>query len=181
MDCRITSTKKTSSAFTLIEVAVTMGTGMVVLTALALVFLFSNRSFASLTNYLDLDQKTQVALDKMSREIRQVNMLTAFQSNKLVFQDYDLGRLQYIYDSDAQTLIRVKEGVGSETLLTGCNSLTFSIFQRAPDTNKFQPVATTIATNAKAIELTWNCSRNILGSPVNTESMQSAMIVIRKK
>src|SRR5438309_1326884 len=105
MDCKITSTRtagKSETAFTLIEMIVALGSGMVVITALALVFFFSNRSFASLTNYLDLDQSTQVALDKMSREIRQVNKLTAYQSNKLVFEDYDLGRLQYIYDSDAQ-------------------------------------------------------------------------------
>src|SRR5438105_4548205 len=67
-------------AFTLIELMVASGVGLIVLTSLMLVFLFANRSFASLTNYLDLDQKTQVALDKMSREIRQVNMLTDYSS-----------------------------------------------------------------------------------------------------
>ena len=160
---------------------VTLATGLIVITALALVFFFSNRSFASLANYLELDQKTQIALDKMSREIRQVNQLTSYSSNQLVFVDYDSGTLQYIYDPSAQTLVRRKTGSGSETLLTGCTSLKFSIFQRSPNTNSFQPISTSTATNAKVIELTWNCSRNILGSPANNESMQSAMIVIRKK
>jgi hypothetical protein len=160
---------------------VTLATGLIVLTALALVFFFSNRSFASLTNYLDLDQKTQVALDKMSREIRQVNQVYSYTSNQLVFVDYDSGKLQYVYDPGAQTLVRRKEGGVTETLLTGCTSLSFSIFQRTPNTNTFQPIGTSAATNAKAIELTWNCTRTILGSSANNESMQSAMIVIRKK
>jgi hypothetical protein len=160
---------------------VTLATGLIVITALALVFFFSNRSFASLTNYLDLDQKTQVALDKMSREIRQVNQLSSYSSNQLVFADYDSLKLQYTYDPSSQTLVRKKEGGASETLLTGCTSLKFSIFQRSPNTNTFQPVSTSTATNTKVIELTWNCSRTILGSSANNESMQSAMIVIRKK
>src|SRR5215510_11947271 len=99
MDCRITSTRKSSAGFTVLEMLVTCVVGLVVLTALALVFFFSNRSFASLTNYLDLDQRTQVALDKMSREIRQVNKLTSYSSTNLTFQDYDKATLQYIYDS----------------------------------------------------------------------------------
>jgi competence protein ComGF len=181
MVCKTTSTKKSKSAFTLVEMIVTVATGMIVLTALALVFFFSNRSFASLTNYLDLDQKTQVALDKMSREIRQVNQLSSYTSNQLVFEDYDSGKLMYTFDPSLQTLVRKKQGVGSETLLTNCTSLQFSIFQRTPNTNTFQPVTTSTATNAKVIELTWNCSRTILGSSANNESMQSAMIVIRKK
>src|SRR5215510_8897315 len=135
MDCKITSTKK-SAAFTLVEMMVALGSGLIVLTALTLVFFFSNRSFASLTNYLDLDQKTQVALDKMSREIRQVNRLTGYTTNVLTFEDFDLRPLQYIYSPDAQTLTRLK-GTSREVLLTGCNALQFSIFQRTPNTNTF--------------------------------------------
>jgi hypothetical protein len=180
MDCKIISTKRSQAAFTLVELAVTCVSGLGLIAGLLSAFLFSSRSFASLTNYLELDQKTQVALDKMSREIRQVNRLTAYSSTNLTFEDYDLAALQYRYDATAQTLSRIKGGT-TETLLTGCDSLRFSIFQRTPNTNTFQPFTTTTATNAKAIELTWNCSRQILGSKANNESMQSAMIVIRKK
>jgi hypothetical protein len=34
--------------------------------------------------------------------------------------------------------------------------LNFSIFQRTPNTNTFQPITTSAATDAKVIELTWN-------------------------
>lgn len=178
---RTTSTERPRAAFTLVEMLVASGVGAIVLTGLMATFWFSNRSFASLANYLDLDQKTQAALDKMSREIRQVNMLTDFSPTNLTFQNYDGTTLKYVYDPNAQTLTRIKGENNFTLLLTGCDSLQFSIFERAPATNSFQPFSTTIVTNTKAIELTWNCYRKILGSKVNTESMQSAKVVIRKR
>src|SRR5207245_1214502 len=120
------------------------------------------------------------ALDRMSRDIRQVNSLTSYASNSLTFQDYDGATLQFAYNSDSQTLTRTKSGA-TETLLTGCNSLQFSIFQRTPSNATFQPYSSSTVTNTKAIELTWNCSRKIMGSSANNESMQSAIVVMRKK
>ena len=181
MACRTTFTSNRShAAFTFVEIMVVMGVSSLVMAAMLSFAFFTNRSFASLTNYLDLDQKTQLALDKMSQQIRQVNNLTAYTSNSLTFQDYDGGTLQYTYSSDSKTLTRTKSGT-TETLLTGCTSLQFSIFQRTPCSNTFQPYSTSAITNAKLIELTWNCSRKILGSSVNNESMQSAKVVIRRK
>jgi len=181
MGSKTTSTKRTRAAFTLIEMIVASGVGAVLLTGVMSMFWFANRSFASLTNYLDLDQKTQAALDKMSREIRQVNMLTAFSSTNMTFQNYDGSSLQFIYNPNSQTLTRIRGGTNTTTLLTGCDSLEFSIFQRAPVSNTFQAYPTTIISDTKVIQLTWNCYRTILGSKINTESMQSAKIVIRKK
>jgi len=178
---KTTFTKPGRRAFTLVEMMVSSGVGVIVLAAFMVFCWFSNRSFVSLTNYLELDQATQVALDQMSREIRQVNKVTACSSTNLTFQDYDGGTLQYAYDSSSGILSRTKWGTNVTSLLTGCDSLQFSIFQRSPDTNSFQPVSTTTVANTKVIELTWNCSRSIFGSKVNTESMQSAKIVIRKK
>src|SRR5215469_10712588 len=119
MECRITSTSKATRAFTLAEMMVALGAGFMLLAGLVSLFFYTSRSFSSLTNYLDLDQTTQLTLDKMSREVRQVRQLTAYSSTSLTFQDYDGATLQYVYDSGAQTLSRVKGGV-SQTLLTGC-------------------------------------------------------------
>src|SRR5438552_1447033 len=88
--------------------------------------------------------------------------------------------LQYVYDPARQTLTRTK-GSTNETLLTGCSSLQFSIFQRSPCSNTFLPYSTSTVTNTKLIELTWNCYRTVMGTKVNTECMQSAKVVIRKK
>jgi predicted nucleotidyltransferase len=159
---------------------VAAGVSGVVMSFLLSFAFFTNRSFTSLTNYLDLDQKTEAALDKMSQQIRQVNSLSAYTSNSLTFVDYDGATLQYTYNSDSQTLRRTKSGV-TDTLLTGCTSLQFSIFQRTPCSNTFLPYSTATVTNTKIIELTWNCSRKIFGRSANNESMQSARVVIRKK
>ena|SRR5438552_18397924 len=107
-------------------------------------------------------------------------MLTAYSATNLTFQDYDGGTLQYVYDPARQTLTRTK-GSTNETLLTGCSSLQFSIFQRSPCSNTFLPYSTSTVTNTKLIELTWNCYRTVMGTKVNTECMQSAKVVIRKK
>jgi Tfp pilus assembly protein PilW len=168
------------AAFTLVEMLFTVGVAAVILAAVLSFLAFSNRSFASLTNYLDLDQKTQLAVDKMSREIRQVLQLTGFNSTNLTFQDYDGGTLAYNYDANQQIVTRTK-GSTTETLLTGCDSLTFNIFQRNPSNGTFQPYSTSTISETKLVELTWNCSRTIFGSKVNTECMQSAKVAIRIK
>src|SRR6185503_1092886 len=181
MAFKITFTSKRRAAFTLVEFMVASVLTIIVLGAVLSFFLFSSRSFVALNNYVDLDQQTQLALDKMSREIRQVNMLTSYSpTNNLTFQDYDGATLQYVYSPTARTLTRTKGGV-NQTLLTGCDSIQFAVFQRTPSNDTFLPWTTTAVTNTKVVELTWNCSRTIMGSKVNTESMQSAKVVIRKK
>ena len=181
MGSKITFTRERQAAFTLVEVMVGFGLGLLVLAVVLSFVFYSGRSFASLTNYMDLDQRTQMTLDKMSQEIRQVNMLTAYSPTNLTFEDYDGATLQYVYDANAQTLTRFKTGEAATTNLIGCDSLAFSIFQRTPSNNTFQPYPTTTVNKTKLVELTWNCSRKVLGTIANTEGMQSAKIVIRKK
>jgi Tfp pilus assembly protein PilW len=162
------------------ELLVASAVALLVALAIGATWVFGSRSFVAMANYVDLDQRSQTALDKMSREIRQVGRLTAFSSNMLTFQDYDNATLKYIYNPDARTLTRVK-GSETNTFLTECDSLQFSIYQRTPKSNEFEPYDTSAATNTKLVQMTWTCSRKILGAKVNTESVQSAKIVIRKK
>jgi Tfp pilus assembly protein PilW len=184
MDCKITfittKNRRRNTGFTLVEMMVALVIGMVVLAAIAIISLYTSRSFAALNNYLDLDQRNQQALDHMSREIRQVHRLTAFNATGLTFEDYDGEPLQYTYDAGARALVRSKGGQAN-TLLTGCDQLLFSIYQRTPISNKFEPYPTTDVATVKLVELRWNCSRQILGAKANTENMQSAIIAIRQK
>jgi hypothetical protein len=86
--------------------------------------------------------------------------------------------VQYQYDANGQTLNRITGGV-TNRYLSGCDSFNFSIYQRTPISNTFEPYSTTSYTNAKLIQIDWHCSRAIAGVTANTESIQSAKVVIR--
>ena len=172
------------AAFTMVEMLVASAIGVVAMTSLVLLCSFSSRSFAAVANYTDLDRRSQVALDQMTREIRQVKQLNSFTNTStlksLSFRDYDDGTLQYVWAKNGGTLTRIK-GTQQTTLLTGCDSLQFSIFQRTPISGTFDCFDPAGATNTKLVQVDWVCSRTILGAKLNTESVRTAKIVIRKR
>jgi hypothetical protein len=84
----------------------------------------------------------------------------------------------YNYDAGAQTLTRTRGGTNTVRILEQCDFLDFNISQRNP-TNNFKFIETTSPATAKLVDVTWRCSRTILGAKVNTESVQTAKIVIR--
>lgn len=167
---------------TLAELMIATAIGSVVALGLASLTFFTARSFAAMANYVDLDYRSRKALDTMSREIRQAKRLTDATSTSLTFEDYDSGKLQYVYDQEKQTLTRIKDGVADgKPLLEECSTLTFSIFQRNTVGGTYDQFSTTTASTCKLVQLRWICSRKILGVAKNTESVQSAKIVIRKQ
>jgi len=104
--------------------------------------------------------------------------LSDYQTNSLTITNFDGISTQYIYDPAGQTLTRVKDAIPT-VLLTGCDNLEFHIYQRAPNpgTNSFNP--TTDTAQCKLIEMKWRCSRLLLGQKANTETVQTAQVVIR--
>jgi len=164
---------------TLFELLFAIGIGCFVLAAVCSMYFYSYRSFAAQLNYVDLDQYSQKALDRMSQQVRQVKALTQFTTNKLVFTDYDDRPLTFEYNPTNKSLVRIK-GTEQDTLLTGCEWLTFSIFQRTPVGGTFDQYVANDVNTAKLIQVSWLCSRPLYyNAQVNTESMQSAKIVIR--
>jgi Tfp pilus assembly protein PilW len=155
------------------------GLGSLLILVIGATSYYSGRSFVAMTNYADLEIRSRGALDLMTREIRQANCLTSFSTNSLTFQDFDNQPLTYSYDAGTRVLTRSK-GSATTPLLTECDTLSFSVFQRNP-TNDFNVVSTTNSTLVKLVQLNWKCSRTILKSKINTESVQSAKIVIRKQ
>ncbi len=91
---------------------------------------------------------------------------------------FDNNPLQFVYDPDAKTLVRVSAGQ-TNLLLTGCDFLQFTNYQRTPTSNTFDAYQAASVTNSKVIQVTWSCSRKILGAKVNTESIQSSKIALR--
>jgi len=169
-----------SSAFTLVEMLVAMGVGGLALLAIGTLTLYTGRSFAGLLNYADLDNRSRNALDVMTRDIRQAKWLNSFTSNKLEFVDWDDKTLAFTYNPTAKTLVRTREGEADQTLLIECDTLRFRIYQRNTVGGTYDLYSPTNSDLCKAVDLNWVCSRRILGARLNTESVQTARIVIRK-
>jgi hypothetical protein len=157
------------------------GVALTALAATALLILSSStgRSLAEMVNYVDLDHYNRVALDKLTRDLRQVRFLTSLSSNSVTCMDKDGTALSYVYSSGARTLTRTKGGVSSQ-VLSQCDGLKFAIYQRTPISGGFD-LYPTVITNCKVISVTWSCSRSLFGRKSNTEQGQAARIVIRNK
>jgi prepilin-type N-terminal cleavage/methylation domain-containing protein len=181
MGSRIISSKPRHAGFTLVEVMVASSLGLVVTAAILSLSYYSTRSFVAINNYLDLNRYDQLALDQITRDIRQATAVSAFPSaTNITLLDYSGQPLQYLFDPNARTLVRVKGGQQT-TYLTDCDALTFALFQRTPMSNTFDCYNVAGSTNAKLVELSWTCSRTILGAKVNSETMQSSKIALRRK
>jgi hypothetical protein len=168
-------------AFTLTEFLIVVGVGGIVLAALAQLTYFTGRSFAALMNYTELDKYSRNALDQMVYKIRQANELKEYSSNRLVFVYNATNTLTYEYSPSYKTLTETVEG-RRKTLLKECDLLTFSIFQRNTAAGTYDQFPATMTNNAvKLVQLSWTCSRTVLGARINTESVQSAKIVIRNQ
>jgi hypothetical protein len=179
MKCRVRA-KNSRLAMTLMEVVVCAAIGSVALAVAMKVWVFTACGFAAMQNYADLDRCSQNALDVMSRDARQAKALVNYSTNRLVFTnlaDCTPSSFSYTYDPVARTLTRVY-GSDTRVLLHDCDFLTFNISQRCPS-NNFTFYQVTDPSQAKLIDVAWKCSRQIYGQKVNTESMQSAKIVIR--
>ena len=170
--------KTRQSAFTLIEVLIASAISLVLAGILAIFFSFSLRSFAAMTNYADMNQKSQLALDKMSKDIRQARSLTSYSTNSLTFLDVNNSPLIYTFDPGNGTLIRSNAGVVT-TYLTNCDSLQFWIYQHTPVSNTFDCYVPSVITNTRVIQMTWHCSRKILGTKATTETVESATLSLR--
>src|SRR6266516_6024341 len=185
MDCKTTSTRPTNfrrAGMTLVELLVAAAISTIVFTAVGSVIFYSSRSFVAMANYTDLDNKSRKTLDRMSKEIREVNRVTAYGTatlssgqvvtNQLVMSGTNTTgtayTLTYNYDPAQQTLTRMKLQSGVTTtnvLLEGCSYLNFGMYQRNAITNSFDQynIITTNGT-CKVVQLYWICSRNILGN-----------------
>jgi hypothetical protein len=178
-------------AYTLVEMFVAMGIGTAAIGGLMGLYVSGLFNFTALGNYQNLNVKSYYALDLLSREIRNSNLLISYTNNaSLVLSNSTArngaGQINIVtYDPTARTLTLQRTGQAITTNLTECDFWGFQLYSRAPDTNSFSTnILFTVATNAadcKLIQMSWKCSRQILGSKLNSESVQTAQIVLRNK
>ena len=191
------------------DIGVAMGISGVVFAVVASLTFYGGRSFAAMTNYVDMDSKSRNALDHMSREIRQADSVINYSTatltsgpfagkvvtNQIVLPGKEINAsnqtnnytLTYTYDPVKKELYRV-QGVGQTAqktvLLEGCDYLSFGMFQRNTGNTEddlFDALPVSVLGTCKLVQIDWVCSRSLLGNRANTESVQSAQVVIRKK
>lgn len=173
------------SGMTLIEMLVASGVGVLIMAVVAVLSVYALRSFTAMGNYADLESKSRIALDRMTREVRQTTNVISYYvdtTTKWIWlATTDPGAsIKYTWYADERVLECEKTGQPVQTYLTECDSWDFVLYQRTPipgSTNQFYP--TTNAATCKMIEMNWKCSRTMLGKKWNTESAQFARIVLR--
>jgi Tfp pilus assembly protein PilW len=168
------------AGFMLPETLIAVGiTGLVILVVTSFM-MFSGRSFAALFNYVDLDDVNRIAIDQITRDVRQANRVTSYTTNRLALEDSDLSAIVYTYSPSSRTLTRTQHG-STRVILHDCDSLGFSIGQRNTVGGSYDVYPAATADTAKVVNVSWVCSRTIFGRRENSESVQTARIVIRKQ
>jgi Tfp pilus assembly protein PilW len=186
MECRATSingiarSRRSLAGETLSSTLIGLMMAGMLLCALGVVYLFASRSFASLNDLIDLDSSSRLALDKISRDIRQADRLSACTSNVLTLQ-FGTNNLIYQWSPDAKTLTRRFANEPSKTILRDCNFLRYDIFRRNLTNGSYDYYPAAVATNTKVVQVTLGCSRTVLGRSSGTSGFQSAKIVIRNQ
>lgn len=185
--------------FTLIELLVGGALGLLVAAAVVFSFMFSSKAVVLATNYATLDQKSETALNNLTRDLRGMNRVTSYvltpNTNPKYSDAYQVVTqitlaprpggssnewLQLEYSPSTRCLFR-RSGSNFRVLLTGCDFLEFNFFQRLQTNGIFTVAATTNGSLAKLIRVRWACSLSGGATSQQTERAQSAEIALRTK
>lgn len=175
--------------WTLVEMMVAITAGLIVLAAFIAVTLTLNTSFVAVGNYSDLDKASRYTLDNLTRDIRStagVSSSSTTTSLTLTNTFSTTNLITYAWDGSSNVTRTVSTLAGltigsPQVMLTSCDYLGFNYFIRIPTNNlQFISITNTVSTNEiKLVSVSWKCSRTVLGSKLNTESVQTANIVVR--
>ena len=175
MKCTMTSAKQ--KGFTIPEVVISLALVVVMTGALGGLYVHSTRTFVESANYMDFENQSRVALNRISRIIRQANALTYYSSNKLTFL-VGTNSVSFTYYPGQRTL-REETASTFKALLSDCDYVNYGIYQRnLTNSYDYYPAAT--LASCKVVQVNWGCSREVLGKS-NTAAAVSAKIVIRKQ
>jgi hypothetical protein len=94
--------------------------------------------------------------------------------------DHDKKEVTFAYDPSARQLTRTKNKK-TTVLLGDCDSLTFSMYGRVPNSGSYDLDPVTDPALCKAINVTWSCSRIFIKPRINALSTISATIILRLK
>ncbi len=179
---KATDTERGARGFTLVEMMIAFALCCLLLAGMMSLYSFTTSSFASLTSYTALSQKTRSASDIISRDLRcSTSVDDTTTSNKLVLNTLSGAKVTYLYDSTAQTLVR-SNSAEVRQLLADIVSLSFSLYQRP--TNRALAYEVLPAGNpgsAKLVGFQWKCARRIVGSHTDSQDLQAGIVELRNQ
>jgi hypothetical protein len=176
----INKRRRRAAGFTMIEMMLSSGLGLLVMATTMGVSLYTSQSIASLTDSVNLNTQSRLVIDRMSKKIRQATAVTSF-SPSFITVEYEGTALTYAYIAQTGRLVEIQDR-RTVILLENCSSLTFELFKRNPVTNSFdQFPASTVLNEAKLVRVSWLCETRNLGKRLGSSEMISAKIVLRSK
>ncbi len=184
MECKITSISKSrrhQAGLSMLELVIAMSVGFLALTAVSMLSVYTIRSFTAISNYMELDKSSRNAPDRLTQITREADGVLDWNSHSVVLS-YHTKPMSFDYSPDTQLLQMTDTNGVKTTLLENCNFLDFQIFQRNSVGGSYDQYPDTINESAaKIVQVSWICSRSLIGTLINSESVQSAKIVIRKQ
>jgi len=179
MDCKPIDRSIRSSGFTLIEMLVGVSLGLLILAGVGSVYIFSAKSFISMSNYSDLSSKNRHASDIVSRDIRAALNVASATSNQLVLHSRG-GDITYAFDPLAKTLSRGQMGQ-TQVLLQAVSFLNFQLYSRPTNGASYEDFPAANVTNAKLVAFQWSCARRVFAAETNSHGIEAALIELRNQ
>src|SRR5207302_1927975 len=90
----------------------------------------------------------------------------------------------YSFSPSTKQMLRQVEGGDTQVLLTNCDLLNFSLYQRNPSNGNdgiFPTATNNWQQTVKVIQFTWKTASTLPSAEVNSENVQTARVVIRKQ
>jgi Tfp pilus assembly protein PilW len=164
------------------EMMVAMTIGGIILGAFVATTITVSRTMVAVGNYNDLNKFSRIALDRLNRDVRNANNVgVTSTTTQLILTNLFSGTSVITYKWDGSNIVtRTVTGAAADSsyVLTNCDVFAFNYYQRNP-TNNYDFVTTTHSAQVKLISVSWRCSRAVLGLKLNTESVQTAKVVLR--
>ncbi len=179
--------KQATAGMTLVETLVATVVASLLLLVVGVLSVYGLRSFSAMGNCTELDAQSRQALDQISQDMRQATQVlscgtNAFGATLVVSNGLRGMTIRYEWDADARTLSCEKSDQGEVVYLTQCDAWQVEMYRRTPQPGTTMTfVRTPNPAECKLVAMTWKCSRPIMGRAWNTETVQTAQIVLRNK
>jgi hypothetical protein len=173
------------NGFTYVELMVASALGTVLVALLLVLTLYGQQSFGLMTGYSELDAKSRNAVTLLSKEIREATRVVDARNSSGVksltlTNAIDAVTVKLVWDATERNLIMQKTPGTNGTLLSGCDSWDYALYDGAPSITggKVSFGSSASPATCKLIEMSWNCSRNILGK-TTASSVESVRFGLR--